>query len=91
MSAVLVKFPSEVIEEIDRIGGEGNRTSFLVDMAKSQILKRRQIEAVQAAAGAWTEDENAEWFGMDSAQYVDMIRNRDRQSFELAEVHRQEP
>jgi hypothetical protein len=92
MSAIAVEFPSELIEEIDKLaGGEANRTNFLVGLVRDQISRQDQIAAIQAAAGAWTEDENAEWFGMDSAQYVDMIRSRHRQMYELEKAQRREP
>jgi|GEM_PF-2285705 len=91
MSAVTVEFPSELIEAVDKLaGGEANRTNFLVELVKDQVSRQDQIAAIKAAAGAWTEDENAEWFGMESVQFVDMIRSRDKQRHELADSQRQE-
>ena len=91
MSAVTVEFPSELIESVDKLaGGEANRTNFLVELVKDQVSRQDQIAAIKAAAGAWTEDENAEWFGMESVQFVDMIRSRDKQRHELADSQRQE-
>jgi len=91
MSAVTVEFPSELIEAVDKLaGGEANRTNFLVELVKDQVSRQDQIAVIKAAAGAWTEDENAEWFGMESVQFVDMIRSRDKQRHELADSQRQE-
>ena len=91
MSAVTVEFPSELIEAVDKLaGGEANRTNFLVELVKDQVSRQDQIAAIKAAAGAWTEDENAEWFGLESAQFVDMIRTRETQRYELVEAQRQE-
>ncbi len=91
MSAVIVEFPSELIEVVDKLaGGKANRTNFLVELVKDQVSRQDQVAAIKAAAGAWTEDENAEWFGLDSAQFVDRIRNRDKQSYEVIEAQLQE-
>ena len=91
MSAVIVEFPSELIEAVDKLaGGMANRTNFLVDLVKDRISRHDQVAAIKANSGAWAEDETAEWFGMESVQFVDMIRNRDKQRQELADSQRQE-
>ena len=89
MSAVTVEVPSELIEAVDKLaGGEANRNNFIVDLIKDQVSRQDQIAAIKAAAGAWTEDENAEWFGMESVEFVDMIRSRDKQKHEPADSQR---
>jgi len=92
MSAVLIEFPSELIVEVDKLaGGEANRTNYLVDLIEDQIVRQNQIAALKKAAGAWKDDDNSEMNGMDSIQFVEMLRSRANQRYEQIDLHRQDP
>ena len=57
---VMVPYPPEVIAAVDKIVSHGERTAFLVDLAKREILLRRQREALRAAAGEWRPEDHPE-------------------------------
>lgn len=54
---VMIPYPPDVIAEIDKIVSHGNRTAFLVELAKREIKLNRQRKALRAATGAWKAEE----------------------------------
>lgn len=78
MSAVLVEFPSELIEQIDAIAN-GNHSKFLIELAERQVKLHRQRTALHAAAGSWKPEDYPE-FANGSYPWVRSIRDSaDRQ------------
>ncbi len=52
-----VSIPEGIVIEIDALMGKRRRSEFLVQAAEKELVRHRQMTAVQAAAGAWnTED-----------------------------------
>ena len=49
-----VVIAQELVAEIDRIVGKRQRSEFLAEAAERELLRQRQLEALRAAAGAWT-------------------------------------
>lgn len=61
MSAISVEFPSELIEEIDRIaGGDGKHAAYLLELAERQIKLHHQAQALKDVAGAWKAEDHPE-------------------------------
>lgn len=86
MSAISIEFPAELVEKIDKLaGGPANRTHFLTDLIDDEVMRQNQIAAIQQSTGAWSDDSGAEWAGMDSADYVSMVRHRSIQDFKSSE------
>ncbi|MBI5489887.1 MAG: hypothetical protein HY905_21305 [Deltaproteobacteria bacterium] len=48
-----VVLSKELVEEIDRIVGRRRRSEFIADAAARELLRQRQILALERAAGAW--------------------------------------
>ena len=46
--------------DIDRLAGARQRSSFLTEAAEKDLMRRRQIEALKAAAGAWKDKDHPE-------------------------------
>lgn len=49
-----VVLAQELVSEIDRIVGKRQRSQFLAEAASRELLRQRQLRALQQAAGAWT-------------------------------------
>jgi len=43
----------ELVEEIDRVVGKRHRSEFLAEAAAKELMRRRQLDALRRAAGAW--------------------------------------
>jgi len=52
--------PEELLREIDRIVGSRGRSSFIADAAKAELRRRRQLRALDKAAGAWKRKDHPE-------------------------------
>ncbi len=55
--------PDDLVSEIDRLVGKRGRSQFLVQSAIVEIKRRRQLAAIQTAAGAWNEADHPELAG----------------------------
>jgi hypothetical protein len=84
---VMVPYPTEVIAEIDKIVSHGNRTAFLVELAKREIKLNRQRQALRAATGAWKKEDHPE-LAEGAAVWVRQIRQESVQRFEKIQRHR---
>ena len=84
----MIPYPAEVIAEIDKIVNDGNRTAFLVDLAKREIKLNRQRNALCAAKGAWKPEDHPE-LAQGAAQWVRDIRQESVKRFEKIDHHRE--
>ena len=55
-----VVLSNQLVKDIDRLVGARQRSSFLTEAAKKELTRRRQIEALKAAAGAWKDEDHPE-------------------------------
>jgi Arc/MetJ-type ribon-helix-helix transcriptional regulator len=55
-----VVLSEQLVEDIDRLVGSRQRSSFLTEAAEKELMRRRQIEALKAAAGAWKDSDHPE-------------------------------
>lgn len=68
-----VVLAEELVEDIDRLVGARQRSSFLTAAAEKELMRRRQIEALRAAAGAWKDKDHPE-LKQGSARWVRKMR-----------------
>ncbi len=68
-----VVIPEPLVREIDLLVGSRQRSRFLVEAAQKELMRRRQIEAFKAAAGAWKDEDHPE-LGRGSARWIRKLR-----------------
>ena len=68
-----VVLDEQLVKDIDRLVGTRQRSSFLTEAAEKELLRRRQIEALKAAAGAWKDKDHPE-LKQGSAAWVRKLR-----------------
>ena len=67
--------------DIDRLVGKRSRSAFLSDAAEKELLRRRQLKALEAAAGSWKDKDHPElWRG--AAAWVRRMRREDEKRFQ---------
>jgi hypothetical protein len=78
-----VVLPVDLVADIDKLVGKRGRSAFLTEVARREIMIRRQREALRNAAGAWKDEDHpelahgaAEWVRQLRAQ--DMVRENER-------------
>lgn len=82
----LVQIPSELAAEIDKLVGQGHRTLFIVDLVERELRRRRQLEAIQGAAGSWKDEDHPELAGGAESWIREM---RHEAALRLAKIDRQ--
>jgi Arc/MetJ-type ribon-helix-helix transcriptional regulator len=68
-----VVLSEQLVKDIDRLVGSGQRSSFLTEAAQKELMRLRQIEALKAAAGAW-KDRNHPEMNQGSDKWVRKLR-----------------
>jgi hypothetical protein len=63
----------QLATDIDRVVGKRGRSSFLAQAAERELLRLRQIKALEAASGAWKDKDHPE-LKDGSATWVKKIR-----------------
>jgi hypothetical protein len=72
--------PPDVVEEIDKAVGVKNRAKFLADVARRELKRLEQMEALNAAAGSWKDKDHPE-LAKGSAAYVSRMRREGEKRF----------
>jgi hypothetical protein len=83
----LVQIPRDLASEIDRIVGQRQRATFVIDLVERELRRRRQLEALRAAAGSWT-DENHPELAKGADSWVRKIRQEAAQRLEKIDQQR---
>ena len=68
-----VVLEEQLVKDIDRLVGARQRSSFLTEAAEKELMRRRQIEALKAADGAWKDKDHPE-LKQGSAKWVRKLR-----------------
>jgi metal-responsive CopG/Arc/MetJ family transcriptional regulator len=55
-----VVLSEQLVKDIDRIVGSRQRSRFLTEAAEKELMRRRQAEALRAAAGSWKDSYHPE-------------------------------
>jgi hypothetical protein len=75
-----VVLEEQLVKDIDRLVGPRQRSSFLTEAAQKELLRRRQIEALKGAAGAWKDKDHPE-LKDGSAAWVRKLRQESERRF----------
>jgi hypothetical protein len=70
----------QLVKDIDTLVGSRQRSIFITQAAEKELMRRRQIEALKAAAGAWKEKDHPE-LKQGSAKWVQKLRRENESRF----------
>ena len=84
-----VVLPVDLIAAIDKLVGKRGRSAFLAELARDEVQRRQQREAIRAAAGAWKDEDHPE-LAQGAYAWVREIRDLDNRRFEELERRRDE-
>jgi Arc/MetJ-type ribon-helix-helix transcriptional regulator len=78
-----VVLDEQLLKDIDRLVGARRRSSFLTEAAEKELMRRRQIEALKSAAGAWKDKDHPE-LKQGSAVWVRKLRQESERRLKTA-------
>ena len=78
-----VVLSDQLVKDIDALVGARQRSSFLTQAAEKELMRLRQIKALQAAAGAWKDEDHPE-LKDGSAAWVRKLRQESERRFKTA-------
>jgi hypothetical protein len=55
-----VSFSEKLLTDIDELLGKGKRSAFLTEIAEREVRRRKQLRALDAAAGCWKSEDHPE-------------------------------
>jgi hypothetical protein len=71
-----IVIPQQLVIEIDTLVGKRGRSMFLTKAAEKELMRLRQIKALEAAAGSWKDKDHPE-LRHGAAKWVDKLRRQD--------------
>jgi hypothetical protein len=75
-----VILPVEVVADIDKLVGKRGRSAFITEVARDEILRRKQRNALRKSAGAWKDKDHPE-LKHGSAAWVNRMRAESEERF----------
>jgi hypothetical protein len=82
-----VILPLEIIADIDKLVGKRGRSAFLAEVAREEIQRRKQRNALRAAKGAWKDEDHPE-LKDGAAAWVNQMRAESETRFKNIEKQR---
>lgn len=76
-----IVIPQQLVAEIDTLVGKRQRSAFLTQAAEKELMRLRQIKALEGAAGAWKDKDHPE-LQQGAAEWVKKLRREYDQRFE---------
>jgi metal-responsive CopG/Arc/MetJ family transcriptional regulator len=76
-----IVIPQQLVMEIDTLVGKRSRSTFLTQAAEKELMRLRQIKALEGAAGAWKDKDHPE-LKQGAAKWVKKLRQEYDQRFE---------
>lgn len=76
-----VVIPEQLVKEIDTLVGSRQRSRFLTQAAERELMRLRQLKALDSSAGAWKDSDHAELKG-GSAKWVKNLRQENERRFQ---------
>jgi Arc/MetJ-type ribon-helix-helix transcriptional regulator len=76
-----VVLSDELVKDIDALVGARQRSSFISQAAEKELMRLRQIKALEAAAGSWKDKDHPE-LRQGAAKWVDKLRRQDEKRFQ---------
>ncbi|HQD75892.1 MAG: hypothetical protein RJR37_07530 [Peptococcaceae bacterium MAG4] len=80
----LIRFPAELLAEIDKYIDDGDRSKFIIEAARKELFRLKQRKAIHNAAGIFNEKDYPE------LKTAKDISNRLRKIREESEARRRE-
>ena len=71
----------ELTARIDTLVGRRGRSKFLAQAAEKELMRLRQLKALEAAAGSWKDQDHPE-LKHGAAKWVDKLRQQDEKRFQ---------
>lgn len=75
-----VVLSDQLVKDIDTLVGSRQRSVFITQAAEKELMRRRQIQALKAAAGAWKDEDHPE-LKQGSAKWVNNLRQENERRF----------
>ena len=82
-----VILPVDLVADIDKLVGKRGRSAFLTEVARDEIQRRQQRNALRAAKGAWKDEDHPE-LKDGAAIWVRQMRSESEKRFQEIEQHR---
>jgi Arc/MetJ-type ribon-helix-helix transcriptional regulator len=82
-----VILPVDVVADIDKLVGKRGRSAFLTEVARDEIQRLQQRNALRAAKGAWKDEDHPE-LKDGAAAWVSQMRAESETRFQEIEQHR---
>jgi hypothetical protein len=82
-----VILPIDVVADIDKLVGKRGRSAFPTEVARDEIQRRQQRNALRAAKGAWRDEDHPELKDGATA-WVNQMRSEAEIRFQEIEQHR---
>jgi len=81
--------PVEVVADIDKLVGKRGRSAFITEVAREEILRRKQRSALRKAAGSWRDKDHPE-LKQGAAAWVDRMRAESEERFRRIQGRRRD-
>ena len=78
-----VVLSDELVKDIDALVGARQRSSFISQAAEKELMRLRQIKALEAATGCWKDKDHPE-LKPGAAKWVDKLRRADEERLKEA-------
>jgi hypothetical protein len=76
-----IVIPEQLVARIDTLVGKRGRSKFLAHAAEKELMRLRQVKALEAAAASWKDIDHPELKG-GAAKWVEKLRRQDEQRFQ---------
>ena len=76
-----IVIPEQLATQIDTLVGKRGRSAFLTQAAEKELMRLRQIKALEAAAGSWKDKDHPE-LKQGAAKWVKKLRREFDERFE---------
>ena len=76
-----VVLSEDLVKEIDTLVGSRQRSSFISQAAEKELMRLRQIKALDAAIGCWKDEDHPE-LKQGAAKYIEKLRRQDEKRFQ---------
>jgi hypothetical protein len=71
-----VVLSDRLVKDIDTLVGSRQRSSFISQAAEKELMRLRQLKALESAAGSWKDKDHPE-LKQGAAKWVDKLRRQD--------------
>jgi Arc/MetJ-type ribon-helix-helix transcriptional regulator len=76
-----VVLSDQLVKDIDTLVGSRQRSSFISQAVEKELMRLRQLKALEAAAGSWKDKDHPE-LKQGAAKWVEKLRRQDEKRFQ---------